>query len=92
MYKHSVAKLLPTNTCNECFAHAQVTQYHEDFHTFYSFPYWIIYNQQIYLHEAPSGFEPELPMHIVTLLSEMPVTFYWVTRAETSRGSCQYIE
>jgi hypothetical protein len=32
-------------------------------------------NQQICLHGARSGFEPELPVHIITLLSEMPVTY-----------------
>ena len=64
------------NTCNERFAQAQVTQYHEDFHISYSFPYWIIYNQQIYQHGARSRFEPELPIHITTLLPEMSVTSY----------------
>jgi hypothetical protein len=39
-------KASTNNTCNECFAHAQVTQYHEDFHTSYSFPYEIVYNEQ----------------------------------------------
>jgi hypothetical protein len=28
----------------------------------------------MYLNGANSGFEPELPIHIITLLSEMPVT------------------
>jgi hypothetical protein len=67
------------------FAQAQVTQYYEDFHTSYGFPYYIIYNQQIYLNGARSGFEPELPIHIITLLSEMPVT-----RGEG--GGVRYVE
>jgi hypothetical protein len=37
-----------------------------DFHTSYGFPYWIIYNKQIYLHGARSGFEPESPVYIRT--------------------------
>jgi len=77
MYKHSVAKLLPTIYVMNVFAQAQVTQYHEDFHTSYGFSYEIIYNQQIYLNKARSGFEPELPIHIITLLSETPVTEYF---------------
>jgi len=49
------------------------------------FPYWIIYNQQIYLHGACSGFEPELSIHIMTLLPEMPVTkHFWPHLAQFS--------
>jgi hypothetical protein len=73
------------NTCKECFAQAQVTQYREDFHPSYVFPYWIIYNQQIYLHGDRSGFEPELPIHIMTLLPEMPVAkHFWPHLAQFS--------
>jgi len=78
--------LLPTIHVMNVFAYAQVTQYQEDFHTSYGFPYKIIYNQQIYLNGANSGFEPELPTHIITLLSEMPVT---VKEVSSVRERCE---
>jgi hypothetical protein len=68
------------------FAQPQVTQYHEDCHTSYGFPYYIIYNQQIYLNGARSGFEPELPKHIITMLSEMPVTIVMTPVSQANQG------
>jgi len=44
--KHSVAKLLSTGQLMNVFAQAQVCHCHNDIHTSYGIPYYIIYKQQ----------------------------------------------
>ena len=53
---------------------------------FTGFPIKSFTTNKIYLHGACSWFKPELPIHIVTMLHEMPVTVGSSIRYRALRG------
>jgi hypothetical protein len=74
MYKHSVAKLLPTRHVMNVLPRLKLLNAMKTFTPLTVFLIKSFRDNKIYLHEVCSGFEPELPIHILTMLPEKPVT------------------
>jgi len=81
MYKHSVANLLPTIHVMNVLPRLKLLNAMKTFTPLTVFPIKSFTTNKIYLHGACAGFEPELPIHIVTMLPEMPVTVYYAIQS-----------
>jgi len=77
MYKHSVAKLLPTRHVMNVLPRLKLLNAMMTFTPLTVFLIKSFTTNKIYLHEARSGFEPELlPIYIMTMPPEMPVKIF----------------